>query len=795
MFCARYDINGLGKPLEDHLISASELTSSNSILKLYGKIIGLLHDIGKYSQAFQDYLKNAQNGDEEYEDQDIRGKVDHSSAGAQFIVKTMREISAQTGDAELARLAELIARIVGHCVAGHHSGLLNGLTPEYGPSLEKRLTKPLEPYAKNIAPEIRNKIELLAGALLEDDNLQSICSWIDEDANVSGRDAFSLQFAVRMLFSALVDADRLHSEKTGNPDQWAERQAIRTESPLTLLKKLEDHLETLGKEGSMNQIRRQVSKQCRDAGTQDRGFFQLTVPTGGGKTLASLRFALHHAIKHKLNRIIYVIPYTSIIDQNAEVFRGVMDADGKTNNVLEHHSNLEPKRETQESRLLAENWNAPIVVTTSVQFFESLFTNRPSPCRRLHSVSNSVVILDEVQTVPVRYLQAITWALEELVENYRCTVMLCTATQPVLDSRKIDGDNTKDNHRIGLQNIHPIIDKPAKLFKSLKRVKILEIESENPLSMPEIAERIIEHADKGKSVLSIVNTKRNASALFSELTREERFAGRLFHLSTTMCPQHRKDVIEIIKRLSLYSRNINAHGPIVISTQLVEAGIDLDFDIVFRSMAGVDSIAQAAGRCNREGVLLPQLGKTYIYEANEYLGSLIDIIEAKHAGMNTLSAIENNPNLSNEEKDPLGLKAVQEYFERLYWSRRDEMDKESIIARLTASRKLEHATDIPFADIGNDFRIIKEDTMSVVVPYGIQGKLVINELKQGRTLEFNMIRTVQQHSVQVYQSALPYYKSIIEETPAGWLVVDSSVHYGKIGLRRPDNIKVEDYIL
>jgi len=790
MFTARYDNEGRPQSLETHLKSVARIASTMTRLQPYGEISGLLHDIGKYSRTFRDYLKNAHNGN----DQGIHGKVDHSSAGAQYILEIMQEKAKRTDDPELQHLSQLIGRIIAHCVAAHHSGLLNGLASNDGPSLEKRLHKMIDSYKDTIAPEIREKIEMLADTLMQEDSLESVCQWIDEDANVQGRDAYSLQTAIRMIFSALVDADRLHSEESGDPDQWQVRLAIQTEAFSILLDKLENYLNTLSNEGYINEIRRQVSDACRAAANQEQGFFQLTVPTGGGKTLSSLRFALHHVIKHTLKRIIYVMPYTSIIDQNAGIFRDLLDADGKTKNVLEHHSNLEPKEETPKSRLLAENWTCPVVVTTNVQFFESLYTNRPSRCRRLHSIRNSVIILDEAQTIPVRFLQAITWALEELVENHGCSVVLCTATQPVLDSSKIDREEVKDNHRIGLKNLCPIIDRPAALYSSLKRVDFQLIKSKNPLCMPEVAGRIAEHADKGKSILSIVNTKKNAISLFTELRQAERFMGRLFHLSTAMCPQHRRDVIEILKQMTSYYRNIGAHAPIVVSTQLVEAGVNLDFDVVFRSMAGVDSIVQAAGRCNREGALLPKLGEIYVYEANEELGNLIDIIEAKRAGINALSAITKDPSLSNDEKEPLGLKTIEEYFERLYWSRRKEMDKERIIGRLAASRQLEHAADIPFADIASDFRLIKEDTVSVLVPYGARGKRLITDLKNGKPLEFEMIRVAQQHSVQLYRSVLPAFRTIVEETPSGWLVVDSSVHYGEIGLKRPYNIEVEDYM-
>ena len=783
-----------GQPLKEHLSGVRAETRSRADLPEYGEVIGQLHDLGKYSMAFQNLL--TARTDEEAVQTDAAGQLDHSSAGAQYLSAVLAKLGQESKDLEIQRLLALISRILGHAVVGHHSGLLNGVSIQDGPSLERRLVKTVEPDEDNIEPEIRVALQGAAERLLTEGRLDFVCRWIDDQGNVSGRDAFSLQFAVRMLFSALVDADRLDSERAGNPEQCAARRAIRRDSLSILLRKLESHLEKLSLDGDVNRVRKRVSEECRNAASQTPGFFQLTVPTGGGKTFASLRFALHHAINSdpEKRRVIYVMPYTSIIDQNAEEFRRVLDSDGRTKNVLEHHSNLEPTKETIESQLLAENWDAPIIATTNVQFYESLFSSRSSWCRRLHAVRNSVIVLDEAQTVPVQYLQAITWALEELVQNHGCTVVLCTATQPVLDSRRIDDEGVADNHRVGLRDIRPIIKEPTELYRSLKRVRVHRIESTRPLSVLDVAGHVALHAGSKRSVLSIVNTKKNARRLFEELKRNDCLSNRLFHLSTAMCPSHRKDVIAIVKRLAEYSRKIGDYAPILISTQLVEAGVNLDFDVVFRAFAGVDSIAQAAGRCNREGVLLPKLGDVYIYEAEECLTNLRDISEAKRTALAALSAIETDLVLSPDEKDPIGLKAVEEFFERFYWSRRDEMDKERIICRLAACRQLEQAADIPFADIARDFNIIKEDTVSVIVPYGPQAGTIIAGLKAGRRLTLDTVRIAQQHSVQVYRTALPQFDTIIDKTPSGWLVVDSSLHYRETGLQCPTSIQAEDLI-
>lgn len=782
-YIARINKSGETQDLVNHLTGVSKKIYGLTNNDVYGEIVGMLHDIGKYSVAFQEYIRS--DSDE--------NKPDHSSAGAQWILNLLCNRAEQIGDEEINRIAKLIARMISHCVVGHHSGLLNGTSVGEGTSLEHRLTKTVKPYLNNIAPEISEKIASLVNMLLSEENIDYVCRWIDSDGNISGRDAYSLQFAIRMLFSSLVDADRLDSEQAGNPDQWKTRIAIKKDAFPVLLKKIEDHLRTLPSNGLVNKVRKEVSEQCKDAASNEPGFFDLTVPTGGGKTFASLRFALHHAIKYGMSRVIYVMPYTTIIDQNADEFRKVLDPDNRSSNVLEHHSNMEPEKETPESELLADNWESPIIVTTSVQFFESFYAAKPSRCRRLHAIRRTVIILDEAQTVPVRYLKAVTWALEELVNNYNCSVVFCTATQPLLDSKRLD-ERAPDNHRIGVRNIRPIIADPQKHFIALTRVRVRPVDSDKPLCVPEIVDRVIAKVRERKSVLCILNTKSNAKAIFKELKKNESVADRVWHLSTSMCPLHRKDVIEIVKLLTSYCRKTGTKAPVVISTQLVEAGVNLDFDVVFRAMAGIDSIAQAAGRCNREG-RMSHLGEVYYFRAEEDLRRLRDITEAKRAGIDTLSALDGDAEFTQAEKDPIGLKAVEEYFQRLYWSRALEMDTKEIITRLTSPRRLEEGAHVPFATIADDFRFIENNTISILVPYGEEGKTLAEKLIKGGALDLDDFRIASRYSVQVFRDSLSQFDSIIAPTKSGWLVLADCKHYNETGLLGPNELSVEDYIV
>jgi len=780
-YIARIGADGAEQHLINHLTGVSKKIRSLAHNNIYGEICGIVHDIGKYSVAFQEYLRSGEN------------KPDHSSAGAQWILNLLRNRAEQIGDEEIKRIAKLIAGVISHCIVGHHSGLLNGSSVGEETSLEYRLTKTVEPYLNDIAPEISQKVDFLVGSLLAEENLDYVCRWTDSDGNISGRDAYSLQFAIRMLFSALVDADRLDSEQAGNPDQWRSRISMKRDTLPVLLKKLEDHLEALPSDGTVNKVRKEVSAQCKHAASNDPGFFELTVPTGGGKTFASMRFALHHAINYGMHRIIYVMPYTTIIDQNADEFRKILDPDNESSNVLEHHSNMEPQKETVESELLSDNWESPVVVTTSVQFFESFYAAKPSRCRRLHAIRQSVIILDEAQTAPVRYLKAVTWALEELVTNYNCSVVFCTATQPLLDSKHLDA-GALDNHRIGVKNIRPIIVDPQKHFSALNRVEVRPIDSEKPLSASAMVEKVVEKARDRKSLLCIFNTKKNAKTLFRELKKNESVTDRLWHLSTAMCPQHRKDVIEIVKLLTSYSRKTETKAPVVISTQLVEAGVNLDFDVVFRAMAGIDSIAQAAGRCNREGKM-PHRGEVYYFKAEEDLRSLRDIAEAKRAGINTLSALNGDASLTDAAKDPIGLKAVEEYFQRLYWSQASEMDAKRIITRLTSPRRLEEGTHVPFATIADEFRFIENDTVSILVPYGEKGQSLAEKLIKGWMLSLDEYKTARRYSVQIFRDSLQQFNPFIAPTKSGWLVLADSKHYNETGLLGPEELSVEDYIV
>jgi CRISPR-associated endonuclease/helicase Cas3 len=518
----------------------------------HGKLEGEVHDLGKARSSFQSYLRRC-NGVED--DEPDFGDHAHSGAGACW----------------LALHGGGIGKALAYCVAGHHAGLPDwsgGDTP-------------------NGALAIRLKED--AAVLLEPPVREWIAShevgWLRERLTKPlqfSRDDSSLPFWIRMMYSCLVDADFLDTEAFMDPAQSAKRSFGQ---PLSALANAFfaylDEKQRTATDTDVNRIRAGIRAACEQAAELPPGLFSLTVPTGGGKTLSGTAFAFRHALRHGLKRIIYVIPYTSIIEQTADVLRGILGPD----NVLEHHSNFDPDKETRQSRLASENWDAPVIVTTSVQFFESLYACKSSRCRKLHNIAESVVILDEVQLLPSKLLLPCAEAIRQLASHYRVSFVLSTATQLNLPG-------------IDPASIREIAPPSLDLYHRLKRVRIEFPADRNARkSWDEIAAELCGH----ERVLCVVNTRRDCRVLFDKMP------GGTIHLSASMCGAHRSRVIGKIKRKLADGEPVR-----VISTQLVEAGVDIDFPVVYRAFTGLASIAQSAGRCNREG-LLPELGRVVVF--------------------------------------------------------------------------------------------------------------------------------------------------------------------------------------
>ena len=551
--------------LDDHLLKVAATAKTNAEHFKAGNIAslaGLLHDLGKYTPAFQARLEGSSK------------RIDHATAGAKIA-------------AEL--LPEPWYKLIAFAIAGHHAGLANGKGEGDGRrTLEARLKQEFGAGRS----ELLRLDEIWKQELQLPEINQQILPQIQPhpDTNQHG---FQYAFLIRMIFSCLVDADFIDTDKFYkklNGETW-----LRGDYPdLSALKPVFDqHLEAKLKSStptSINQLRQEILHHARGKAQENPGLFTLTVPTGGGKTLTSMAFALDHALAKNMRRIIYVIPFTSIIEQNARVFREAFGALGK-DAVLEHHSNFDVSKikskneETDEKtedklKLAMENWDMPVVVTTAVQFFESLFADRPARCRKLHNIAGSVIILDEAQTLPLNFLKPVMAVIDELATNYHCSLVLCTATQPALCA---------PDFKKGFKNVRELAPDPRRLFTELSLVNIQHL---GELTDAEVLARMQENPQ----ILTIVNNRRQAQALFQEL-KEQKTNG-IFVLTTLMCGAHRTETLnEIRKRLA---DKVNKPPCRVVSTSLIEAGVDVDFPCVMRAEAGLDSIAQAAGRCNRE---------------------------------------------------------------------------------------------------------------------------------------------------------------------------------------------------
>jgi CRISPR-associated endonuclease/helicase Cas3 len=628
--------------LDEHLRSVGELAAGfmPESGRTLARLAGLWHDLGKRRRGFQAYIRQA-GGQEAH----IEGRVSdrdktHSAAGALWAERCLKERGPE---------GHLLARLLQYVIAGHHAGLDDWEGGEHGGGLAARLAG---------ADAEREYAEALArcgdDALLRPDlaglDSRTLPPLNEHRSGEPGR----LALWLRMLFSALVDADFLDTEAYFDPARAAHRDGCVNITELQRVCVV--HMDALatGRSGVVNEMRATVLAQCRMKATLPPGVFSLTVPTGGGKTLASLSFALDHALRHGQRRIVYAIPYTSIIEQTADVFRTVFKTLGN-DVVIEHHSNADadPEQETARSRLACENWDAPLVVTTNVQLFESLFARKTSRCRKLHNLAGSVIVLDEAQLLPLQFLQSIVDVLRYLVKDFGATVLLCTATQPVLDAAA-SLDPTRGLRR-GIGPVTEIIDDVPALYAALERVQVhLPPDLDTPRSWPELADEIA----AGESTLAIVNRRADAAELF-RLVQQRAAVAQCWHLSALMCAQHRSDTIGQIKAALAAERAACAAGlpgtrVLVVSTQLVEAGVDLDFPVVYRALAGLDAIAQAAGRCNREG-RLPEPGRVHVFVPPT----------RSPPGLLALARATCRTIWHDRPAQPLALPLVRRYFKRL----------------------------------------------------------------------------------------------------------------------------------
>lgn len=644
-----------------------------------GMLLGLLHDIGKYGDDFQ---------------RKIRGetlKVDHSTIGGQIAWKVYNAVTKQKKNAYPFQLYNMA---MVYAIMGHHTGLRNfGHSESNEKDIYTRLKKDKPKGYENYKTE--NDEQMLKKAYKAQLNI------------VENEKEFQEQFFIRYILSCLVDADRLAAQSfIGLPlNQYNTMKDLKIKfDEYMVQKKAEVQSKILTKKAEdLMTLRNAINEQCLKASQGEKGLYSLTVPTGGGKTLASMAFALNHALKNEQRRIIYTIPFTSIIEQNAYVYRKIFGEQ----NVLEHHSNYEnpfskdkedEKEDYERFKLVQSNWDSPIIVTTNVQFFESLFAAKTSKVRKIHNIANSVIILDEVQAIPNALIRPCLNALSELIQNYNCTVVLCSATQPEFDK----------NHLLNYKEMkcHEIIDNPNDLFEKMRRTKETYIGEQS-------LENIANALSQCQQVLCIVNTKRHAKDLYYAVKQKIKDK-KIYHLSTNMCPEHRRDTLTEI-------RNCLEQGLscIVISTQLIEAGVDIDFPIVYRSLTGLDSITQAAGRCNREWTL--EDGQVYVFKPEEDEYQPVDYLKT--------TADVSYGILQDTNKDFLELDILKSYFKKLY-SFSTSQDKNKILD-LCKQKKMQ----FPFEDIEKAFKLIENQEYALIIPYNDVAENLINQLKRDFTTD------------------------------------------------------------
>jgi len=773
-------------------------------LPLAGRLIGFGHDEGKLSASFQQYLRSATGifapEDEEFIDADgLRGRIDHSSAGAQRLWRAITQGRAPAQNILFAQMLTL-------CICSHHSGLVDCLGPEGEDAFDKRINKDIKQThlqevvglfgdgfgapGEQLLPEVMLEMRARFAARLRPER-SSYCEGCSICRIHNPLAWFFMGLMTRMLLSCLIDADHTDSADVEYPENTALR--FSGAPPWQRLsKRLEKKLAGFTDENTINAIRKEISEHCLARAAEPKGIFTLTVPTGGGKTLAGLRFALHHAARHNMARIVNIIPFTSIIDQNARVARDVLE-DGEEfgSVVLEHHSNLTPDKETPRTRLASENWDTPVIYTTMVQFLESLFRGGTRSARRMHRLAGAVIIFDEIQTLPVNCVHLFCNAVNFLVQECGASIVLCTATQPLL--------GRLDRPELGVLSLDPrcelMPDRDA-FFGRLERTEILDDTKPGGWTVTEVADLAISELRRTGSCLVVVNTKRWARELYEECAA--RGITEVWHLSTSMCAAHRLRVLDDMRR------ELDAGRPVLcVSTQLIEAGVDISFGAAIRFLAGLDSIVQTAGRCNRNGDSKGGLlGQVHVLNPDqENLSKLKAIRIGRESTLRVLGEFRADPaSLGGSLLHP---RAMERYFTYAFFNHRNEMaypvsredvgHDDTLFNLLSCNRlnpgnmRTQPTLRQSFATAGGLFKVIDAPTCGVLVPYG-EGTEIIAQLcgALDSQQEKMLLRRAQRYAVNTFPEVFKtlYDERALYETKKGlgiWCL-DPQYYSGNFGV-------------
>lgn len=764
-----WSVHRLGAHLEDVAKMAGEFAAKFGN-RDWGELVGYWHDLGKFHPAWQQYLRRKTGYDEDAHIENQAGRPNHSTAGAVLALDSGKQAPP--------------SRILAYIIAGHHAGLPDWYHDEAGGDLCSRIYANvldflLDTAELNLISNIPETIPFIKKNFPQTPPMR-----VASDQEFAQRkEHFHLW--VRILFSCLVDADFLDTEgfmateKSKQRGNYLPLNELNSRFKSYIIRKEKDSATT-----AINRKRKGIRELCEAKARLNPGFFSLTVPTGGGKTLSSMAFALEHALHFNKQRIIVAIPYTSIIEQTAKIFKYGTDNDNeieeriKTHNflfgedqVVEHHSSLDPNKETVRNRLAAENWDAPIIVTTNVQLFESLFASRTSSCRKLHNIVNSIIILDEVQMLPPEYLNPVLSVLRGLVENFGVTVVLMTATQPALEGKI----GTAPNIIQGISNVTPIIDDPESLAKEFSRVELfLPTDLNQRNEWDAIREQLLQY----EQVLCIVNTRKDCRDLHRLMPQGT------IHLSALMCGEERSVVISEIKEKLRNNESIR-----VISTQLVEAGVDIDFPVVFRALAGFDSIAQAAGRCNRENKLA-QYGKK---------GKVVVFVPPEPAPRGLLRKGEDacKEVLRTHAVQELSPRLFEKYFQHFY-SALNSVDKPSYYDRLVRDAA---NFEFQFRTLAQNFHLIEDYHESIVVRYNNpktsnnSDELIEHLRVHGGNKDIS--RKLQRFIVNVHFKQFEHFYKLgcLEEIAGYWVQSSDDLYLPGIGLHLDDSTWFGDTVI
>ena len=778
------------QPMGAHLLRVGNLMKEDAArigLSSLARLIGVLHDLGKCSEEFADYLDWCH---KHPEDNSRKGTVDHSSAGGQFLMQRY----GRRGDSAL-----LTVHIAALVIFSHHTGLMNYLGEDGVSDFLRRMEKidvpevDLSYYFTHVLSEA-DIDKLFEEAVCEFSALDvKIISYAAEGSEMY---YFVWGMVHKLLLSMLVDADRLDSAEF---ELGEARERVWDIS--AVWKDFSDKLEqklagfTLPSEPKAKEIahlRQKISEDCLKSAQALPGIYRLCVPTGGGKTLASMRFALQHAQIYQKKRIIVVIPYTSIIDQNVKEIRDIFHMDDA---ILEHHSNVitEDDGEDMERmdfrRILTERWAVPVIFTTQVQFLNTLFAGDNSSLRRLRALEDSIVIFDEIQTLPVRCTYLFNTAMNFLKTFSRVTAVLCTATQPPLEQLKFP---------IEISNHADLTSDTAEVFEGVRRVQVENHCEDGGSSVDEIAGEIVHAAEEIGDVLCIVNLTAQARSLceaVSERTQISERDIRVVHLSTKMCSAHRKAVLRIVREELDTRRKYPEQRLICISTQLIEAGVDVSFPMVYRALAGFSSIAQAAGRCNRHGEMERGIVRLFSF-TNENISRLVDIQQGKKIALDMLYHAEADTVLSPHTMELYFRKFYQGYTERdMRFPMKNTNTIFDLLSRNDAGfQRAEENGDDPnlwfshaFRDAGYAFEVIDSHTESVLVPYAAGKSMILafNDRYFDRKKIGEQMRTAQQYMVNLFSYELKKLSSLgaLRQTESGVMALREEYYNDTFGVQ------------